>query len=67
MRLFEPVEGALCDDRFFTGEAQSITSARAIASIVCELLQPRSVVDVGWGWGAWLFAFRESGIERMLV
>jgi hypothetical protein len=66
MGLFEPLKGALYDDRFFRGEAQSTASARAIASIVCELIQPRSAVDVGCGWGSWLLAFHECGVERLL-
>jgi Methyltransferase domain len=66
IELFEPLKEALYDDRFFLGEADSLASARAIATIVYELLQPGSVVDVGCGWGSWLLAFHECGVERLL-
>ena len=41
-------------------------SARAIAPLVLELVQPRSVVDVGCGVGTWLSVFAELGIDDVL-
>jgi len=38
-------------------------SAEAVVPIVVELVQPRSVIDVGCGLGAWLAVFRQHGIE----
>jgi SAM-dependent methyltransferase len=38
-------------------------SAEAIVPIVLDLVQPRSVIDVGCGLGAWLAVFREHGVE----
>lgn len=43
--------------------AGACSSARAMLPIVLRLMQPRSVVDVGCGIGAWLSVFRELGIE----
>lgn len=44
----------------------SLRSARVVAPIVCELVRPSSVVDVGCGCGTWLAALRECGISRVL-
>lgn len=41
-------------------------SARAIVPRVLELVQPRSVVDVGCGVGTWLSVFAELGIDDVL-
>ncbi|HEY9662067.1 MAG TPA: methyltransferase domain-containing protein, partial [Allocoleopsis sp.] len=41
-------------------------SARAIVPIVMELIQPKSVLDVGCGTGNWLAVFHEYGIEDYL-
>lgn len=41
-------------------------SAREIIPLVLELTQPRSVVDVGCGSGAWLSVFKELGISKCL-
>jgi SAM-dependent methyltransferase len=42
------------------------SSARAIVPIVVELVEPRSVVDVGCGTGVWLSVLRESGIADVV-
>ena len=41
-------------------------SARQIVPLLLEWLQPKSVVDVGCGLGAWLSVFRELGIQDCL-
>ena len=52
---------------FFEAQVEgSLRSARVVAPIVCELVRPSSVVDVGCGCGAWLSALRECGISRVL-
>ncbi len=38
-------------------------SAREIVPLVLELIQPKSVIDVGCGVGTWLSVFKENGIE----
>jgi SAM-dependent methyltransferase len=38
-------------------------SARAVVPIVCDLLHPKSVIDVGCGVGTWLSVFRQAGVE----
>jgi SAM-dependent methyltransferase len=48
------------------GPASSLRSARIVVPALVSLLQPRSVIDVGCGSGAWLSAFRENGVERIL-
>ncbi len=41
-------------------------SAREIAPLVLDLVQPRSVIDVGCATGTWLAAFRELGVADAL-
>lgn len=38
-------------------------SARRIASLITDLIQPRSVVDLGCATGTWLAAFQAQGAE----
>jgi SAM-dependent methyltransferase len=52
---------------FFEAHVEgSLRSARVVAPIVCELLWPSSVVDVGCGCGTWLAALTECGVRRVL-
>jgi hypothetical protein len=44
----------------------SLRSARTVVPTVLELLQPRSIVDVGCGDGTWLTVFRDCGVEDIL-
>ena len=39
------------------------SSARVIVPLVLELVQPKSVIDVGCGTGEWLSVFKEHGVE----
>ena len=48
------------------GPASSLQSARIVVPTLISLLRPRSVIDVGCGSGAWLSAFSENGVERIL-
>jgi SAM-dependent methyltransferase len=48
------------------GPAANLQSAKTVVPIVMSLVQPRSVVDVGCGSGAWLSIFRECGADRIL-
>ncbi len=48
------------------GPAANLQSARVVVPILVSLVQPHSVVDVGCGSGAWLSAFHENGVERIL-
>ena len=41
-------------------------SARVLVPLVLDLVDARSVVDVGCGLGTWLSVFREHGIEELL-
>lgn len=52
--------GALYKGTFFRHPAQR--SAEAIVPAIIDLVQPRSVVDVGCGTGTWLAAFRRHGV-----
>jgi SAM-dependent methyltransferase len=55
------------DRRFFDDQKrQGQRSAREIVPIVLKMVQPRSVVDVGCGVGAWLSVFKEHGISDVL-
>jgi len=51
--------------RDFDGQFEdSLQSARTVAGVVCRLLNPQSVVDVGCGLGSWLKAFIEMAVGR---
>jgi hypothetical protein len=45
-------------------QAAAHASARRVARIVVDLVQPASVVDVGCATGAWLRAFIDLGVDR---
>jgi SAM-dependent methyltransferase len=45
---------------------QSRESAAVVAPLVAQQLQPRSVVDVGCGTGAWANAFKAAGVPDIL-
>ena len=47
-------------------EQASLESARAVLPVVKALVNPESVVDFGCGTGAWLRAWREVGVSRLL-
>jgi len=47
-------------------QAESKSSAREIVPFVCELIRPRSVIDVGCGVGTWLSVFKECGVENFM-
>jgi len=46
--------------------ADSSRSARQIVPLIMELLNPRSIIDVGCGVGAWLSIFQEHGVSDIL-
>ncbi|MDQ4081704.1 MAG: class I SAM-dependent methyltransferase [Actinomycetota bacterium] len=51
------------EEFFRTIEEGALRSAREVVPMVMNFVQPRSVVDVGCGTGAWLSVFAESGVE----
>ncbi len=44
----------------------NLSAPREVVPLIMELLQPKSVLDVGCGIGTWLKAFDESGITDYL-
>lgn len=53
--------------RFYEGQRErSRRSAQTIVPLVTRLINPRSIVDVGCGTGAWLSVFREQGVEDVI-
>ncbi|MGA9722486.1 MAG: methyltransferase domain-containing protein, partial [Candidatus Binatus sp.] len=48
------------------GPDRTLGSARIVVPMVVALTRPSSVLDVGCGRGAWLSAFREQGIDKIL-
>jgi SAM-dependent methyltransferase len=58
--------GPYTDDFHAATEREALQSARIIVPILVELIAPTSVIDFGCGSGAWLKAFQESGITRLL-
>src|SRR6202022_1127194 len=56
-----------CSATFFEGLGrESRLAASAVVPFLIDLLQPRSVVDVGCGTGEWLAIFRQHGVEDVL-
>lgn len=54
----------LYDTNFFdTYVTGALESARVVAPLICEVVHPSSVLDVGCGRGAWLLSFREMGAD----
>ena len=54
------------DAAFFARPAEnSLASARIIAPMLIDLIEPRSIVDVGCGAGSWLKAFAENEIGEL--
>jgi SAM-dependent methyltransferase len=54
------------DREFFdTRSLGALESARVVAPLVCSLVHPTSVVDLGCGRGEWLGAFAENGVSRV--
>jgi hypothetical protein len=52
------------DNDFFAAQVTgALESARVVAPLVCGLVQPRRVADLGCGRGAWLRAFKDSGVS----
>ena len=55
------------DESFYRDQAaRSETSARVVVKVVNDIVEPRSVVDIGCGTGAWLKVFKEFGAERVV-
>jgi SAM-dependent methyltransferase len=44
----------------------ALQGSKQIVPFVMELIQPKSVVDVGCGLGTWLAVFQQNGIEEIL-
>jgi SAM-dependent methyltransferase len=51
------------EDYYTANREEAWSSARVVVPLILELIQPRSVVDVGCGLGAWLAVFKEYGVE----
>jgi SAM-dependent methyltransferase len=59
-------EGAYRKEWFTARESAARSSAETILPFVLQVVQPRSVVDVGCGLGSWLAVARDLGTERIL-
>lgn len=63
----KPAQTSLYDYNFYRLETNTVlASPRAVVPIVCDLVHPASVLDVGCGTGAWLAVFQEHGVQRIL-
>jgi len=55
------------DDKFYdTIIPGAIKSAKEIIPLVIDLINPKSVIDVGCGTGAWLSAWRKFGVTDFM-
>ena len=46
-------------------EDTNLVSARVVIPLVIDLVNPKSVIDIGCGTGLWLKAFNENGIKEI--
>lgn len=53
-------------DKFFADRTDVLRSAKHIVPLILELIQPKSVVDVGCGTGEFLYVFKENGVKDIL-
>jgi SAM-dependent methyltransferase len=51
---------------FESRKAGARQSASVVLPLVCQVLRPKSVVDVGCGTGSWLAVFHEMGVREVL-
>lgn len=55
------------DAQFYNSmDWESQRSAKEVVPHILELLQPKSVIDVGCGLGSWLAVFRQHGIQDIV-
>jgi len=60
------VEYLYTEDYYKDIQEGSRRSAKEIVPLVLELIQPRSVIDVGCGVGTWLSVFKECGVRDII-
>ena len=51
------------EDFYSHRDASTRSSAKEVVPAVLDLLQPKSVIDVGCGVGTWLSVFKDHGVE----
>lgn len=52
------------DQKFYEGQrANSSASAHLVIPLVKDIVDPRSVLDVGCGVGTWINAWLQAGVE----
>ncbi|MDJ1177714.1 methyltransferase domain-containing protein [Roseofilum sp. BLCC_M91] len=57
----------LYDREFYKTQQQgSIQSAQVVVPMIMDLIQPKSIIDVGCGVGTWLSVFNQCGIDDYL-
>lgn len=53
------------DTEFFVGRSETVRlSAAFVVPVVCDMLEPLSVLDVGCGQGEWLETFKANGVRH---
>jgi SAM-dependent methyltransferase len=57
---------ALYTPEFFASQqVESLQSAQEVVPILCDMIHPASVVDIGCGVGTWLSVFKGQGISEI--
>lgn len=54
------------DDTFYADRSESMNSARVIVPLILDLVDVKSVVDVGCGMGEFLNIFKQHGAKEIL-
>ena len=50
-------------DQFYRDIEDARPSARVIVPLILDLIQPKTVIDIGCGTGVWLSVFKQYGVE----
>src|SRR5437016_3586349 len=66
-KLIERVSQAIYRPDFFSAmQGAAEPSASVVVPLLMNLLEPKTVIDVGCGEGTWLRTFIDSGVEEVI-
>lgn len=56
----------LYTDGFYEARTDSLMSAKHIVPLIMDMVNPKSVIDIGCGTGAFLSVFKKNGVNKIL-